>query len=182
MVTIDARAGKWLALALLLSVGANMFMGGLLAGRFASRAAEPPPGAGAGPGAGGAAPDQPLVALVRRMAAGLPDDERASFEQAFIERRRDIVRANVAVREARLALRSAIVAEPFDRARVERAFAELRARNEEQQGMLHAIATDAMARLPQASRQSLASWTQQPRVPARRLRDPSAGGSGATRP
>ncbi len=176
MVTIDARAGKWLALALLVSLGANMFMGGLLAGRFAGQPADPPPGTGTGPG-GGPGPDQPLVALIRRMASALPGDERTAFEQAFLDRRRDIVRANVAVREARLALRGAIVADPFDRPRVEQAFADLRARNAEQQRVLHTIAIDAMVRLPQASRQSLADWTQQSRVPGRpgdRLRGPGA--------
>ena len=34
MVTIDSRAAKWLALALLVSLALNLFLGGLLAGRY----------------------------------------------------------------------------------------------------------------------------------------------------
>lgn len=212
MVTFDARAGKWLALALLVSLGANMFMGGLLAGRFARTAPEPDiagPGAGGGPGTtgpgttgpGGAGPgtagpggsgqaagpgplERPIVTAIRRMAATLPDDERARFEQAFAERRRDIGRATLATREARFALRDAIMADPFDRGRVEQAFAQLRARNDDVQRLLHAIALDAIARLPKESRQALANWAQPPRAvrPAQRPGPAAPGGAPGGQP
>jgi uncharacterized membrane protein len=180
MVTIDARAGKWLALALLVSLGANMFMGGLLAGRFAGPAPEPPE-IGTGPGGGGPAPgERPLVAAIRRMAEALPEADRTRFEQAFLDRRRDIARAQLALRDARLELRDAIMADPFDRAKVEQAFAALRTRNDEVQRTLHTIALDAIARLSKDSRQALANWAQPPRAPqgrpGERLRGPAPGG------
>ena len=186
MVTIDARAGKWLALALLVSLGANMFMGGLLAGRFAGRQPDGPPVTGNDPL--NAAGPQPVAVAIRRMAAALPDPDRTMFEQAFFERRREIMQANVARRQAGLSLREAIMADPFDRARVERAFTELRARNEDVQRVLHTIGLDAIARLPRESRQALANWAAQlPRAPAQRggdrPRGPAApGGPGSNRP
>jgi len=167
MVTIDARAGKWLALALLVSLGANMFMGGLLAGRFAGRPAEAPEAGGPTPG------ERPLAAAIRRMAATLPDQDRTRFEQAFVERRRDIARATLALREARLGLRDAIMADPFDRTKVEQGFAALRDRNEDVQRVLHTIAIDAIARLSSSSRQALANWAQPARA-AERPRPPGA--------
>jgi uncharacterized membrane protein len=180
MVTFDARAGKWLALALVVSLGANFFLGGLLAGRFAGRPPEGPPVAGNGPAA---APGQQVLAqAIRLMAAALPEADRAGFEQAFFDRRREIMRANVATREARLALRDAIMAEPFDRTRIEQGFATLRARNEDVQHVLHTIAIDAIARLSTQSRQALANWAQPPRPPVQPAQRPAAPPSGPGAP
>jgi uncharacterized membrane protein len=187
MVTFDARAGKWLALALVVSLGANMFMGGLLAGRFAGRPAEGAPTVGNEPPT---PPGQQVLAqAIRLMAEALPEADRPGFQQAFFDRRREIMRANVATREARLSLRDAIMADPFDRARVEQAFATLRARNEDVQRVLHTIAIDAIAHLSTESRQALANWAQPPRQqgqPAQRPaapRGPAApGGPGSNRP
>jgi uncharacterized membrane protein len=191
MVTFDARAGKWLALALVVSLGANMFMGGLLAGRFAARPPEGPPPEGPSVAGNGppAAPGPQLAQAIRLMAAALPEADRAGFEQAFFDRRREIMRANVATREARLALRDAIMADPFDRARVEQGFATLRARNEDVQHVLHTIAIDAIARLSTESRQALANWAQPPRPPAQPAQRPAGprgpaapNGPGSNRP
>lgn len=169
MVTIEAKAGKWLMLALLISVGANMFMGGLLAGRYAHPGPEPLPLAGPGaPPAGPGQGEAPIGNAIRRIAASLPDDQRTVFEQAFVNRRRDIAQATFALREARLRLRDALTAEPFDRARVDQGFAELRRRNDELQHVLHDAATEGAAGLPIEARRRIANWNQlQPPRPPR---------------
>ncbi len=186
MVTIEAKAGKWLMLALLISVGANMFMGGLLAGRYAHSGPEPAPLAGPGPLPPGppGQPDGPLAGAIRRIAATLPDDQRAVFEQAFVSRRRDIAQASFALRDARLRLRDALTAEPFDRARVDQGFAELRRRNDELQRVLHDAATEGAATLPVEARRRIANWNQiqparpRPGGPERPFRGPGQGGPG----
>lgn len=191
MVTIDAKAGKWLILALLISVGANMFMGGLLAGRYAHPGPEPAPSNGVGPQPGGAGqPEPPIAGAIRRIAASLPDDQRAVFEQAFVNRRRDIAQATFGLRDARLRLRDALTAEPFDRARIDQGFAELRRRNDELQHVLHDAATEGASTLPVEARRRIANWNQlqparlqRPGAGERPARGPGAGGQApANRP
>jgi len=156
MVTIDARLGKWLAFGLLVSVAINLFLGGLMAGRiFGHRApylaterfAERP---------GERIGERPGGALIQRMIAQLPPGERAKFESAIGERRRDIMAAGAAAREARLKIRDVLQAEKFDRAALDAAFTDLRNDNLAFQKSLHDAIGTAIERLSPEARQSLA--------------------------
>lgn len=165
MVSFNASAGKWLALALLISLAGNAFMGGILVGRWANPETPvtpvvtvsdptPPTTDPNTPPAG----DVPLGLQVRRMAATLPPPHRQTFLEPFQQRRREIMTSNMALRDARLRLRDAMMAERVDRARLDAAFTELRQRNAALQGLMHNAATDGVLRLPPDMRRQLADW------------------------
>jgi uncharacterized membrane protein len=174
MVSFDARTGKWIALALLVSLAGNAFMGGILVGRWANpdvvatpvvtvsdpglQSVDPAQGAG----------EVPLALQVRRMGATLPPQYRPIFFEPFQQRRREIMAANMAVRDARLRLREAMMAESVDRARFDAVFAELRQRNGALQALMHNAAAEGMLRLPPEQRRQLADWQRGDRQPARR--------------
>lgn len=156
MVTIDARLGKWLALGLLVSLALNLFLGGLMAGRFfghrppylaSERFAERP---------GERIGERPGGVLVQRMIAQLPPGERDKFESTIGERRREIMAAGTATREARLKIRNVLQAEKFDRAALDAAFADLRNDNLAFQKSLHEAVATAIERLSPEARRSLA--------------------------
>jgi Spy/CpxP family protein refolding chaperone len=164
MVTFDARAGKWLALALLVSLAGNAFMGGLLFGRWANPESPATPVVTVSEPAtqttdsGMPAAEAPAGLQVRRMAATLPPQYRPIFFEPFQQRRREILTANLALRDARLRLRDALLAENVDRSRLDTAFVELRQRNTALQALMHTAATDGMLRLPPEQRRQLADW------------------------
>ncbi|MGQ0663553.1 MAG: periplasmic heavy metal sensor [Pseudomonadota bacterium] len=147
MVTFDARMGKWLAIALFVSLGVNLFLVGLMAGRYLGPSA-PPFASGPSP-----AGDRPW--FIHRMAENLPPEHRQVFEDAMAERRRDMGAANAAMREARRRVRDALVAEPFDRAALEAALADLRNRALDSQKAVHDAIAGAAQRLPPEARRPL---------------------------
>lgn len=171
MVSFNASAGKWLALALLVSLAGNAFMGGILVGRWANpelpvtpvvTVSDPAP-QNPDPGTQGA--DVPMGLQVRRMAAALPQQYRPTFYEPFQQRRREIMAANMAVRDARLRLREAMLAERVDRARLDAVFGELRQRNATLQTLMHNAAAEGMLRLPAEQRRQLADWQRFERPP-----------------
>lgn len=118
------RNVAWLAVALLISLGLNLFAGGVFAGRFFhsrfgphDRFGPPPIEAMSGPGQ--------VSWLLKRIAGDLPGNEREAFRQAMESRRDALVARGKDLHEARAAVRSAIEARPFDRAAYDAAVAAL---------------------------------------------------------
>ena len=173
MVTIAARGAKWLAVAFVVSLGANLFLGGLIAGRMFAGTPEPataPPAAiatqpdrpfpqGAGPQGAG-----PMGGPLQRMYFALSPEHRPIFEQVMASHRRELAAANGAVREARLKIRDALLAEPFDRDAFLAATNGLIARSNEQQKAAVDAIIDAVTRLPPAARRELAD-AERPQPP-----------------
>ena len=134
---VDARL---LGIGLLVSLLLNLFLAGVVGGRWFT----PPPRPA---GAGGLAP----MAQVRR----LPAEERQRFVRAMLPHRPDIRAARQATRRARAQVEADLAAPIYDRARVEADLAALRQANLAQQAATHGALAEAMALLSPASRAAL---------------------------
>ncbi len=143
MVTIDARAGKWLALALLLSLGVNVFLGGLVAGRHFGQPAASQREA--------LAPGGPI----QRLVASLPPDDRGAVQKAFAKRRAELAGDRRAVQAARAQVAQILAADTYDLAAQQKAFAEVRARTEALQRLLHEGLAEAAQEMSVEGRRSL---------------------------
>lgn len=136
----------WLAVILFASLGLNLFLVGIFGGHWLvanvmhHRRAEP------------------AHSLMDRMAASLPPPYRATFEETVAKHRPTVDEAAASFREARTKVREALLREPFDRAAVDAAFTDLRARNETLQMAIQAAIADAAARLPADARERLVNW------------------------
>jgi uncharacterized membrane protein len=159
MVTLTPRLGKWMMAILVVSVGANLFLGGVLAGRWL---APRPMTLAAGPPVGGA-PDRPLRGPIERMAQSLPAEQRAEFDRALGHRRREATEAGRALQDARAKVREALIAERFDRTALDQALIDLRAQNERLQKSVHDGIADAAQHLPVEARRRLYESQRPPR-------------------
>lgn len=157
MVSFETRASKWLAIALTISLGVNLFLAGLFVGRWVG----PPPlfAHAAAP----RSPERPVQAMIDRMAASLDEPNRVTFERIMDKHRPELSTAGASFREARRRVGDAMGAEPFDQTKLESALQELRARNMEFQRRLHAALGEAAAGLPPSERQKLAAATTRSR-------------------
>ncbi len=147
MVTIDGRGAKWLAAGLLLSLALIVFLGGLVAGRIlggSSRQVASAPAAA--PGRGGNPPQ--FVGPIARLASGLPDDQRPAFLHAIEPHRGALASAGQDVREARVKLSEATLAEPFNRAGFIAAATQLDARAQAERKAFYEALGDGLAVLP----------------------------------
>lgn len=126
--------GKWaiaLLTTLLLSVAANLFLGGLFAGGALYQTRQP----------GGV---RALAAFVE----SLPEAARPVVRDAFLQRRAELRDRIVAIVAARREVGRIMAEEELDRARLDAAFGEVRARTAAMQALLHEILAGAMAELP----------------------------------
>ena len=136
--------GKWavaLLVALFLSLGANLFLGGLFAGG-ALRAGDQ------------LRPARAVAAFMR----SLPEEARPVFRDSFRARRPEFRAKIMAVAEARAEIADLLAREDLDRARLDAAFVELRARTTEVQMLLHEIVAAAVMDLPPEVRAKWQPW------------------------
>lgn len=140
---------RWLVLALLASLGGNVFLGGYLAGR--SGGGGPPGGPGFPPGPP-PRPDQ----FIERMAERLPAADAAVLRRFAEENRDAFVRDDARRREFPQRLRAALLAEPFDAAVFERVLAEHDAAEQQAHGVLRGRLAAAAAALSPEARRTLA--------------------------
>ena len=136
--------GKWavaLLVALVLSLGANLFLGGLFAG-------------GALRGGDQVRPARALAAFMR----SLPEEARPVFRETFRERRPELRARIRAMAEARGEVADLLAREDLDRVRLEAAFAQLRSRTTAVQAMLHEIVADSLMKLPPEVRAKWRPW------------------------
>ncbi len=138
--------GKWaiaLLVALFLSLGANLFLGGLFAG---------------GALRGGDAP-RPARALAAFLGS-LPEEARPLLRESFRSRRPELRAKIAAMAEARGEIAELLARDDLDRARLDAALVKLRARTTEVQALLHEIVAEAMMELPPEVRAKWqARWT-----------------------
>lgn len=142
---------RWLLLA---SLVVNGLLGGYVIGRVFMH--HPPPPAAGAPGLPGG------------MAGGLPPPLREAVRQDL--KHAEMRKRMEAIREARSGIREAILAEPFDRARLDRAFDRLLDSQQALQRDLQTAASAAVARMGPEERRRLAEWRPEGRE-GRRERD-----------
>ncbi|MDJ0943167.1 MAG: periplasmic heavy metal sensor [Kiloniellales bacterium] len=136
--------GKWavaLLVALFLSLGANLFLGGLFAG-------------GALRGDDKFRPARAMAAFMK----SLPEEARPVFRESFRARRPELRAKIRAVAEARGEIADLLAREDLDRARLDAAFVALRARTSEAQMLLHEIVVAAVMDLPPEVRSKWQPW------------------------
>ncbi len=156
--------GKWLGWLLVASLALNLFGGGILVGGWIRDWRQPPEARRAfhmGP---------PRLNILR-MAERLPEPARAEARAILESRGAEIGEAIRALRGARRAAHDALVAEPFDAARLGTRFEELRTRA----GAAHALVHQAMAELAERvdpeTRRQIAEAMQRRHGRHRRHRD-----------
>jgi uncharacterized membrane protein len=143
-----------LTIALIVSLGLNLFLGSLMIGRWFSG----PPHRPAPFARTERAPGAEANRFLERMASALPREHRAGFEATFERHRDGLARAAGEARKAREQVRGALRKEPFDRAELDRAFAALRARNNALQMEIQSAIAEGAAGLPPDARERLADW------------------------
>jgi uncharacterized membrane protein len=150
VVTLNVRAGKWLAIGLTASLAINLFLAGVYASHWymhsRGRPVERPAMSDNNRG---------IPPFLDRMAEALPSGDRAKFTDTVSKHQPEISRIGASVREARRQARAAMMAENFDRAAAEKAFGELRDRNVRFQQSLHETLMDAAATLPAPARRQM---------------------------
>lgn len=118
MVDFLRRNAGWLAIALLVSLGANLFLGGMIAGRLLHH------------GMGG--PHMEMMGgagqvnwIVKRIAEDLPVAQQDTFRDSMNARKDQLVTLSQQLREAREAVKAAIQTKPFNRAAYDNATTEM---------------------------------------------------------
>ncbi len=127
--------GIW-GLILIVSLGANLFFGGLVLGRLAGAYGGGPPG------------PPPLLRGPGDAFDGLGDEHRKKAWRHLDDRTGELRERSKALMSARGAVAEALVAEPFDKAVLEQAFADLREASDATQSALHTIIVNAAEGLP----------------------------------
>src|SRR6185369_17907589 len=162
MVSEPSKSRPWVLVVLIASLALNLFLGGLMAGRWFSAPPHRPHVAGA-PGERGAAGEAGRI--LQRMAATLPPEQRPAFEAAIAKHRDRVAQAASQAREAREQVREVLGKEPFDRAALDNAFEKVRASNLALQIEIQTTIAEAAAGLPASARQRLTEWRAQGREP-----------------
>jgi len=123
MVNFLQRNAIWIAVALLVSLGANLFLGGMMAGRILH-------GGFGGPRMEGIGGPGQMRWIMKRIAEDLPEAQRDAFRNAMDQRKDQLIADGKALHDAREAVRAAIEARPFDRAAYDNATATLQQRQD----------------------------------------------------
>jgi len=147
---------RWITIALVISLGINLLVVGAIAGHFLSGHRYMWHRPGQMQAEASRSTERPGDIVIQRLTEALPAEQRPVFEAATAQHRARLTEIGRAVREARTKVRDAMVAEPFDRAKLDAAFAELRSRSQELQTTMHAAVSEAAAKLPADARAKLA--------------------------
>ena len=128
--------------ALVVSLVINLAFVGLFAGHYIFR-----PGHGHG-----------VDFAIDRILHSMPKEARAPV-RAVLEAHRPQVAAKIAeLRKARHDVRAALTADPFDRAKLDAAFAEVQSASMAMQADLHTVVADAVSKLDPEARHKLNEW------------------------
>jgi len=141
---------RWLTIFLFLSLIANVFLGGLLAGRFLHHGdwfgGQPAYVQQMGPFAGHA---------LQRLLEPLDDSDRQIVLDTVKSHADEFMQINREIRDQRKLVAQLLKAEKYDRKAVDDAFAELRRRTDSMQETLQAAVGDAVGKLSPAARKQL---------------------------
>ncbi len=149
MVTVGARTGKWLAVALVASLAVNIFVGGLYAAHWLMR----PPHMVMMQRAN--APDRGMPGFLDRIGEALPLADRSTWRGIVTKHQPEIAATGSAVREARRHVRDLLSADVVDPKALDAAFGELRERQAKFQQTLQATITEAALALPAPARRQM---------------------------
>jgi uncharacterized membrane protein len=139
------RAGwsRWLLVGLLaVSLGVNVFLGGVFTGR---RLFRPPPN-----------PDMMVSRVVEHLSASLSPVDSTALHRVFDSHRRQFGERFAALRRAHAMLRDAMAAQPFDRAGLNAALDAVDRERAALGGVFHAALLEAATEMSPAGRQILA--------------------------
>lgn len=142
-------ARRWitvLAAALLLSLGLNLFLGGVMAGRMIGQQ-------------GGLALEMNPANLkigIQRVLRTLPEADAEVMRGMFEAQRGDLRQRFVALQQARKTVGEVLRAEPFDAAAFTAAYDTMQARAQEVQAAVHAVIKSAVPQLSAEARLSIA--------------------------
>ncbi len=165
---MSTRWSRRLGIALMVSLGLNLFLGGVLVSRWIF---EPPPPIS----------ERAYRAFDHRAGLEVLDPaQRERVAAIWRDNRREIRRAARGYREARWALRQALIAEPFDPAAIEAAQRELAARVDAVRAVMTAHLTEIAAALPPEQRRRYFEATfagREREAGDRRLGAPGSDGS-----
>ena len=161
MVNGAPKSRPWILIVLIVSLGLNLFLGGLMVGRWVSGGPHRPPQFASNERGPTGEPSR----FLRRMASTLPPEHRSAFEAVIDRHRERVVRAAGEARDAREDVRQVLRKEPFDRAALDRAFETVRTRNVALQTEIQIAIGEAAAELPPQARQRLADWRAHGRGP-----------------
>ena len=140
---------KWLAIFLFISLVANVFLGGLLAGRLLHWGwfnPQPPYAQQIGPFAGRA---------LQHLLSPLDDADRKIVLDAVESHADELMQLNRAIREQRKVVAQLLKADNYDQKAVDDAFAELRKRIDNLQATLQMALSEAVGKLPPDARKRL---------------------------
>ena len=151
-MSFGPSTGKWLAAAFTASLAVNVFLAGLFVGQKMTTPLPPPGMAFRPPERTG---DRGMPAVLDRVAAALPPDQRTTFLSVMDKHRSDITAAGAAVRDARMKVRDLLASEQFDRSATEAAMTDLRERQTAFQRSLQAAFVDAAQALPPEARRQM---------------------------
>lgn len=157
MVTLGPRTAIWLAVALVVSLGVNLFVAGVFAGRFVSDGAGVSSGASDRPAAGRRGGLPPVI---RRMAQSLPEEHRKIFLGTIRSHRATIAAAARELRAGRKDMRREVSRDPFDRQAFAAVLEEQRRRNVAVQKAMHEAIMEALSKIPADARRGLANMNQ----------------------
>ena len=140
----------WLWGIVLVSLALNLFLGGLVAGRWL----------GGGHPHGGFRSANPTDIVMpfnpRHFIRSLPDERRKEIIKLLKGRTGDVRRAFQAVGEQRMEIIAALEAEPFDAARLDAAFTDTRGRFDVAVGTIHGVILSLVADLTPDERKLMA--------------------------
>jgi uncharacterized membrane protein len=141
---------RWLTIFLFLSLVANVFLAGLLAGRFLHHGdwfgGQPAYVQQMGPFAGHA---------LQRLLEPLDDSDRQIVLDTVKSHADELMQINRQIREQRKVVAQLLKADNYDRKALDDAFAELRRRTDSMQETLQAAVGDAVGKLSPAARKQL---------------------------
>jgi uncharacterized membrane protein len=142
---MTVSAPRWLIVVLLISVGFNLFLGGLMAARLVHAQRDR---------------DMRMPPPVARFFDQLPDQAREGMQGAMRQRQGEMRQRQQALRAARTALGEKLAAEPYDRTAVEAAFADLRQRQVDMRAVAHGALAETAAGLPADQRKRIADFVE----------------------
>lgn len=134
-----------LAGALVVSLGLNLFAGGLLFGRHL-----------AGGPVGGMLTGEGIKVGIERLLRALPDADRELVRRRFEGQRADIRQKVLALADARRSVGAALRADPFDAAAFAAAYETMQSASRAVQDAIHAVVKQAAAELSPAGRTAIA--------------------------
>ncbi len=151
---------RLLAIVLLSSVALNLFLGGIVVGKYIGQVSESKPGH----------PPHRLPRL-RWMIQSLPEESREKIRPLLREHRGNMKFQKRRAREARRAVHQQLTASDFNADALSEALEKLRQEMGEAQKVMHAVLVKIASQLDEEDRQRLSETTRPPRPPWRRNRD-----------